>query len=82
MIQSVYAHVTTLEQLGVTTDFEKVSKHLRQGFEKEFKIDHSKIEEPVLTSEEQNTMNLLSKERYSSLEWTNTKKETNLIKFN
>ena len=81
MIQSVYANVTTLEQLGVTTDFNEISKYLKQGFEKEFNIKQLQLENPVLTSEEIDTMKLLSKERYSSIDWINSKKETELINF-
>ena len=82
MIQSVYAHVTTLEQLGVTTDFKEISEHLKRGFEKEFNIKQLQLEKPVLTSEEKDTMKLIAKERYSSQDWINSKNETELINFN
>lgn len=79
MIQSVYAHVTTLEQLGVSTDFELLSKYLKEGFIKEFKIINSNIRNSILTEKEQRQIKFLIETRYESSMWTFNKKETFLV---
>jgi lipoate-protein ligase A len=79
MIQSVYAHVTTLEQLGVSTDFELIAKYLKEGFIKEFKIESSLLEDSILSSDEDKLERILADGRYSSSEWTEFKKESGFI---
>ncbi|MHA1989811.1 MAG: lipoate--protein ligase family protein [Candidatus Hodarchaeales archaeon] len=79
MIESVYAHVTTLEQLGVSTDFKLIAKYLKEGFIKEFKIKSSLIEDSTLSSDEDKLVRIFADERYSSPEWTEFKKESTSI---
>jgi lipoate-protein ligase A len=79
MIQSVYAHITTLEKLGVSTDFELIANYLKEGFLKEFQIESSSLEVSLLSSDEDKLVRILADERYSSSEWTEFKKESRSI---
>lgn len=78
MIQSVYAHVTTIKQEVNILDFEYITNALETGFKKEFNITKENLIEPILTNKELALTQFLVKERYSQLQWTEKREETHL----
>ena len=73
MIESVYAHVATLETLNVSTDFVTVSESLRKGFIDEFGISEQNLLDPTLNLQEKKYMDALIYQRYKSWNWTEDK---------
>ena len=78
MIQSVYAHVTTIKQETNVTDFNTIANALELGFKKEFNITNESLLDPILTKEEISLAETLAKERYTNIEWTENRREPQL----
>jgi lipoate-protein ligase A len=68
MVQSVFQHVTTLEQeLGYLPTQEKIAATLVNGFQKSFGVSFN---QENLSDVEISLANRLKEEKYGSPEWT------------
>ncbi|MFW9928037.1 MAG: biotin/lipoate A/B protein ligase family protein [Candidatus Thorarchaeota archaeon] len=79
MIQSVYAYITTLEQLGVTTDFPTIVSNLTKGFFEEFSISSKMLIKPEISSKEDSLVKHFIKSRYDNWDWTERRFEEKKI---